>query len=139
MWSRIQTVSIITRLWTGQPGFNPQQGEYFFFTTACIAALEPTYPPIQWVSEVTSLGVNQPELEGNHSPPSSVEVKNTWSSTSAPPHVFMTWYLLKHRDNFSLPFFTSGNTKCRSLNVIQSSVLQKCLYFDLMTTNSVQE
>jgi len=31
--------------------------------------------------------------EADHSPPSSVEVKNVWSYTSIPPHVFMSWYV----------------------------------------------
>jgi hypothetical protein len=30
-------------------------------------------------------GVKQPEREADHSPPSSVEVKNAWSYTSTPP------------------------------------------------------
>ena len=33
-----------------------------------------------------SLDVNQPEREGDHSSPSSVQVKNTCSYTSTPPH-----------------------------------------------------
>jgi hypothetical protein len=40
-------------------------------------------------------------------PPSSAEVKNAWSCTSAPQYVFMARYLFDHRDNFTfffLPF-----------------------------------
>jgi hypothetical protein len=40
-----------------------------------IPALEPTQPPIQWVSGTLLLGVNRPEREADHSPSSSVEVK----------------------------------------------------------------
>jgi hypothetical protein len=47
--------------------------------------------------------VKRPGLEVNHTPPSSVEVKNTRSFTSTPPYVFMAWYLVKQRDNFTLP------------------------------------
>jgi hypothetical protein len=35
------------------------------------------------------------------SPPSSAEVKNAWSYTSIPQHVFMEWCLVKHRGNFT--------------------------------------
>jgi len=38
---------------------------------------------------------------GDHSSPSSVGVKNTWSCTSTAPYVFMVWCLIKHRDNFN--------------------------------------
>jgi hypothetical protein len=37
------------------------------------------------------VGVKWPEHEVNHSPASSVEVKNEWSYTSASPHAFMLW------------------------------------------------
>jgi len=40
-------------------------------------------------------GVKRPGREADHSPPSSAEVKNAWSYTSTPPHVFMTWCLVK--------------------------------------------
>jgi hypothetical protein len=36
-----------------------------------------------------SPGIKQPDHEHNHSPPSSVEVKNAWSLTSIPPNAFM--------------------------------------------------
>jgi hypothetical protein len=34
-------------------------------------------------------GVNWPGREADHSPPTSAEVKNTWSYTFTPPYVFM--------------------------------------------------
>jgi hypothetical protein len=34
-------------------------------------------------------GLKRPGREDDHSPPTSVEVKNTWIYTSAPPYVFM--------------------------------------------------
>jgi hypothetical protein len=34
------------------------------------------------------LGVKRPGREADHSPPSSTEVKNAWSYTSAPQHAF---------------------------------------------------
>jgi hypothetical protein len=57
----------------------------FLFTTASRTALEPTQPPIQWVPGAFSLGIKRPGCEADHSPPSSAEVKNTWSYTSTPP------------------------------------------------------
>jgi hypothetical protein len=45
------------------------------FTTASRMALEPTQPPIQWVPGALSLGVKLLGREDDHSPPSSVEVK----------------------------------------------------------------
>jgi hypothetical protein len=78
----------------------------FLFTTASRTALGPTQPPLQWVPGALSLGVKRPEREGDHSPPSSAEVKNSWSYTSTPQYVFMEWCLVKHMDNFTLPYLT---------------------------------
>jgi hypothetical protein len=47
----------------------------FLFTTASRPALWPTQPPIQWEPGALSVGVKRPERETDHSPPSSVEVK----------------------------------------------------------------
>jgi hypothetical protein len=49
--------------------------------------------------------VKRLEREADLSPPSSSEVKNAWSYTSAPPMcVFMAWCLVKHRNNFTFTF-----------------------------------
>jgi hypothetical protein len=64
-----------------------------------------------WVETWTGSGVHptpfvmcvviiRPGYEANHSCPSSAEVKNAWSYTSIHPDVSMTWWLVKHRDNF---------------------------------------
>jgi len=37
--------------------------------------------------------VKGPGREADHSAPSSAEVKNAWSYTSTPPHVFKAWCL----------------------------------------------
>jgi hypothetical protein len=55
------------------------------FTTAFRPALEPTQPPVQWVTGALSLGLRQPGRETDHSPSSTPEVKNVWSYTSTPP------------------------------------------------------
>jgi hypothetical protein len=39
--------------------------------------------------------------EADHSSISGAEVKNAWSYTSTPQYVFMVWYLVKLRDNFT--------------------------------------
>jgi hypothetical protein len=86
----------------GVLGFNSWQGlGIFLFTTVSRMALGPTQPPIQWVPGALSLGVKRPEREADCSPPSSAEVKNAWSYTSTTPKVFMAWYFVKHRDNFT--------------------------------------
>jgi hypothetical protein len=73
--------------WTiGVLGFDSRRGlGIFLFTTASRTALGPTQPPIEWVPGALSLGVKRPGREADHSPPSSAEVKNSWSYTSTPP------------------------------------------------------
>jgi hypothetical protein len=92
--------------WTiGVLGFDSQRGlEIFLFTIAARTALGSTQPPIQWVPGGLSLGIKWPDHESDHSPPSSVQVKNAWSYTSTPQYAFMAWCLVKHRDNFTLIF-----------------------------------
>jgi hypothetical protein len=45
--------------------------------------------------------VKRPVRDADHSPPSRAEVKNAWSYTSAPLFIFVEWYLVKSRDNFT--------------------------------------
>jgi hypothetical protein len=49
----------------------------------------------------SSPGIKQPEREADYSRPSSAEVKNAWSYTSTTPHVFMAWWVIKHRVSFT--------------------------------------
>jgi hypothetical protein len=49
--------------------------EFFLFTTASRTSLGPTQPSIQWVRGALSLGVKRQGRKSDHSPPSSVEVK----------------------------------------------------------------
>jgi len=44
-----------------------------------------------------SWGVKWPETEVNHSPTSSIKVKNVWKCTSTVHIFFMVWLLIKHR------------------------------------------
>jgi hypothetical protein len=67
-------------------GFDSRRGlGIFLFTITSRTALGPTHPPIQWVPGALPLGVKRPGREADHSPPSSAEVKNTWSYISTPP------------------------------------------------------
>jgi hypothetical protein len=87
------SVSIVTRLWAGQLGFDSWQRQGFFvFTTASRLVLGPIQPPTQWVP-----GVKWSGHEADHSPPSSAEVKNVQSHTSTPSYILTTWCLVKHR------------------------------------------
>jgi len=51
-----------------------------------------------------SLGIKGLGHEADHSPPTSVEVKNAWSYTSIPQYTFMAWCLVKHRYNLTFTF-----------------------------------
>jgi hypothetical protein len=45
-------------------------------STASLLALEPTQPPIQWVTKAISLGVKRPGRQADHSLPSSAKINN---------------------------------------------------------------
>jgi hypothetical protein len=57
-------------------------------------ALWPTQPPVQWLPGAFTPSVKRLGDEADHSTPT--EVNDTWSYTSTPQHVFMTWRLIKH-------------------------------------------
>jgi hypothetical protein len=62
-------------------------------------AVSPFQPPIQCLSGALHLGVKRPEHEADHSPQSSVGIKNAWSYTSI--HAILLHYMvLWYRDNF---------------------------------------
>jgi hypothetical protein len=50
---------------------------------------------------VSSQNVKRTECEADHSPPSSVEVKNALNYISTPTNSFMAWCSIKHKDNFT--------------------------------------
>jgi len=52
-------------------------------------ALGPTQPLIQRLQQLFLRELQQLVHEADHSPPSSAEIKNVWSSTSTPLYVFM--------------------------------------------------
>jgi hypothetical protein len=70
------------------------------------------------------MGIKRPGREAEHSSPSSAEVKNSWSYTTTPQYVFMAWFLVKHRDNFTFTSYkTAGNTcTFENLNYVLRSI-----------------
>jgi hypothetical protein len=73
---------IAMRLRAGRSGFRIQVGvRRFFFKSS----LGPTESPSRHRGSFS--GVKRPRREVNPSPPSSDDVKNEWSHTSAPPYV----------------------------------------------------
>jgi hypothetical protein len=69
--------------------------------TASRPVLGPTQSPTQLVPEAISSGVKRPGRTADHSPPSSVEGKNSRTYTSSPQYMFTAWCLVKHRDCFT--------------------------------------
>jgi hypothetical protein len=77
-------VFFLTRLWDGRFGDRiPVVEERLFSYSKHPDTLGPTKPPIQLVTGLF-LGARRPGLEVGPSPPSSAEIKNEWSCTSAP-------------------------------------------------------
>jgi len=78
--SRGSSVSIVIRVWvllaTGSEISSPRH-------------LVQTGSEAQWVPGTISIEVTRPGREASPSPQSSAEVRNTWSYTSIPQHVFM--------------------------------------------------
>jgi hypothetical protein len=64
--------------------------------------MEPTQPAIQWVPGALSMGIQRPDREADHSPPSSAEVKE-WVELYLDSPNTPSWRgaQLKHRDNFT--------------------------------------
>jgi hypothetical protein len=79
-------VGIATKLRAGRPGFVSRQLQAtFLYSTASRPALGPTQPSIQSVLRAISQRVKRPGSEGDHSHPSSAEVKNCGATPPFPP------------------------------------------------------
>jgi hypothetical protein len=115
--SRDSSVSIVTALQDGRPGFYSRQGQgIFIFALPSILALGPASYP-------TDTGDSFPSGRSMTSAPPSAEIENAWSYTSTPQCVFMTCCLVKRRDNFT--FFTASqyvNTSISGLMLPPSSL-----------------
>jgi hypothetical protein len=61
LWkSRVSSVSVVTKLWAGQPEFSSwQEHEFFIFATKSQLALDLTQPSVQRVLGSHYLGVKQ--------------------------------------------------------------------------------
>jgi hypothetical protein len=99
---RGESVSIVTRLRVGRPGFDFRQGMNFLFATASGPALRPV--------QLASSEIKREERKANHAFPSSAEVKDLWSYTSSPPYVWKACAYISIRDNsiLKVPVSSSG-------------------------------
>lgn len=69
-------------------------------------ALECTQLPTCGYQGLFPLGIKQGH-EADHSPPSKAKFNNTWSLASIPQFIIMAWWLIKHKDSFTvyIPLF----------------------------------
>jgi hypothetical protein len=85
--SRNRSVSVVTRLQAGRPGFNFRKGQRFFSSLPHPDLLwGPPSLPSNGYRGFFPLG-KAAGREADHSPPSSAEVKNAWSYTSDRPRL----------------------------------------------------
>jgi hypothetical protein len=78
---------------------SPCAGKIFSLSPS-IPVLEPTHPPMKWVPDALSLGVNRAGRESGHSPPSNADVKNGGALPPL-PHTpsWCSAYEINHRGN----------------------------------------
>jgi hypothetical protein len=57
-------------------------------------------------------GIKLPEREADHLLPFNAEVVNAWGYTSIHLYVFMTWWLIKHRDRLTFTRFYVSSILC---------------------------
>lgn len=83
--------SVVTRLWASRSNVQMWAGaKEFLFSIMSRLAPDPTHLPTQWVLVTFSTGVNRPECEACHLPPSSTEIKNDWNHNFTPPTCLFT-------------------------------------------------
>jgi hypothetical protein len=109
--TRGSSVSIVTRLRVGRPGFDSWQGKGFFSLCHCVQTDFAAHVAFYTVRTGDSFPGDRPGREANHSPSSSAEIKNAWSYTSTPKYVFMAWCSFKYRDNFISSFDTNKHLR----------------------------
>jgi hypothetical protein len=95
--SRRSSVSIVTRLRAGGPGFNSRQGQWWEFSSS------PPHPDRLW-------GPPSPLSNWHRGLLQHSKAAGAWSWPKLrmrgaipplPKYVFMAWCLIKHRDNFT--------------------------------------
>jgi hypothetical protein len=95
------SVSVVTVLQAGQPGFDSWQDRNFFlFATESTLALGSTQPPVHWVPETLSLWIKQAGHEADHLLPYSGKVKNAWGYNTT-PIIHLHGVVLNEALNFS--------------------------------------
>jgi hypothetical protein len=94
----------------------------------------PVSCPIKEGEKAVTLGVKLPGRESDHSPPSIAEFKNVWSYTSTPPYVFMAWYLVKQRENFTITFVS---TKMGGVHIRDTPKINPCTLTLLIAVTEV--
>jgi hypothetical protein len=96
MNSLCSSVTIVSKLRVGRPGFDSRQGQGF----SSLRHRLQTTSDAHLISYTMGTASSSPGREADHSPPSSAEVTNAWSYTFTPQYAFMARCLDKHRDNF---------------------------------------
>jgi hypothetical protein len=93
LWSRDSAISVVSDY--GLDG----RGVGFWVPAGARFLLSPCRPDRFWglPSLLWEPGVKWPGCDADHSPPTSVEVKNTWISPMSSWH---STYLVEYRDNF---------------------------------------
>jgi hypothetical protein len=100
------SVSTVTRLRVGRPGFDSRQGQGNFYLRHRVqksSGAHPTSYPMGTRDSFTP-GLKRPRRESDLSPSPSAELKNAYSYISTPPYVFMKWYSFEYSRKFTLSF-----------------------------------
>jgi hypothetical protein len=124
------SVRVESRPWTGWPGFNFWQRQWwdFFLFTMSRLALGPTQPPIHWVQKALSIGVKWQGLEAYTHLHLMSRSRMHEAIPPLPQYTLMSWYLVKHRNNFTftLPVFFFGNItlKVNTINILDHICIQ---------------
>jgi hypothetical protein len=86
----------------GGLGFSSWHKQEFFLLHSVQTSHE-AHPALYTVGTGASFPMwgNQLGHGSDHSPPSSAKVENGGAIPSLPPHIYMVWCLIKHRDNFT--------------------------------------
>jgi len=102
---RGSSISILTELRAGRPGFYSEHGQEFIFLHHRVQTSTGVHPASYPMGTVGSFPEGkESERQAYYSLPSSVAVKNMWSYSFTPSCVLMSWYLLKHRNNFTFTY-----------------------------------
>jgi hypothetical protein len=91
-------------------GSTPGRGSYGILSLRRVQTGYGTHP-ITCLQEGYYSGARRPGREADHSPPSSTEVKECGELyRRSPQNVFVTWWLVQHRDNFTSIFDDAFST-----------------------------